>query len=40
MFSTGLPAINLLRHAMTWYVLPLTAMTLLVIFLRAWKHQR
>ncbi|QGZ29972.1 calcium/sodium antiporter [Stutzerimonas stutzeri] len=40
MFSTGLPAINLLRHAMTWYVLPLTAITLLVIFLRAWKHQR
>lgn len=40
MFSTGLPAINLLRHAMTWYVLPLTAVTLLVIFLRAWKHQR
>jgi cation:H+ antiporter len=40
MFSTGLPAINLLRHAMTWYVLPLTAITLFVIFLRAWKHQR
>ncbi|WP_181298285.1 calcium/sodium antiporter [Pseudomonas sp. Q2-TVG4-2] len=40
MFSTGLPAINLLRHAMTWYVLPLTVVTLLVIFLRAWKHQR
>jgi len=40
MFSTGLPAINLLRHAMTWYVLPLTAITLLVIFLRAWRHQR
>lgn len=40
MFSTGLPAINLLRHAMTWYVLPLTAITLLVIFLRAWKYQR
>ncbi|WP_407292228.1 calcium/sodium antiporter [Stutzerimonas zhaodongensis] len=40
MFSTGLPAISLLRHAMAWYVLPLTAITLLVIFLRAWKHQR
>ena len=40
MFSTGLPSINLLRHAMTWYVLPLTAVTLLVIFVRAWKHQR
>ncbi|MCQ4288690.1 calcium/sodium antiporter [Pseudomonas stutzeri] len=40
MFSTGLPSIDLLRHAMTWYVLPLTAMTLFVIFLRAWKHQR
>jgi len=40
LFSTGLPATNLLRHAMTWYVLPLTAITLLVIFLRAWKHQR
>jgi cation:H+ antiporter len=40
MFSTGQPAIDLLRHAMTWYVLPLTAVTVLVIFLRAWKHQR
>jgi cation:H+ antiporter len=40
MFSTGLPAISLLRHAMAWYVLPLTAVTLLVIFLRAWKLQR
>lgn len=40
MFSTGLPAISLLRHAMTWYVLPLTAITLFVIFLRAWKLQR
>ncbi|MEK0360880.1 calcium/sodium antiporter [Pseudomonas sp. CBC3] len=40
MFSTGLPSISLLRHAMTWYVLPLTAITLFVIFLRAWKHQR
>ncbi|MFL9814588.1 calcium/sodium antiporter [Stutzerimonas sp. VN223-3] len=40
MFSTGLPAISLLRHAMTWYVLPLTVITLFVIFLRAWKHQR
>jgi cation:H+ antiporter len=40
MFSTGLPAISLLRHAMTWYVLPLTAITLLLIFVRAWKTQR
>lgn len=40
MFSTGLPAISLLRHAMAWYVLPLTGVTLLVIFLRAWKLQR
>lgn len=40
MFSTGLPSIELLRHAMIWYVLPLTAITLFVIFLRAWKHQR
>lgn len=40
MFSTGLPAISLLSHAMAWYVLPLTAITLLVIFLRAWKLQR
>ncbi len=40
LFSTGLPALGLMRHAMTWYVLPLTAMTLLVIVLRAWKHQR
>jgi cation:H+ antiporter len=27
-------------QAMIWFVLPLTAVTLLVIFLRAWKHQR
>lgn len=40
MFSTGLPAISLLQHAMTWYVMPLTAITLFVIFLRAWKAQR
>ena len=40
MFSAGLPAIGLLRHAMTWYALPLTAVALLVIFLRAVKYQR
>ncbi len=40
MLSTGLPAIELLRHAMIWYVLPLTTITLLAVFLHAWKHQR
>jgi len=40
MFSSGLPAIALLRHAMSWYVLPLTGATLAVIFLRAWQRQR
>lgn len=40
MFSSGLPSVALLRHAMSWYALPLTAITLFAIFLRAWKHQR
>ncbi|HAQ25337.1 MAG TPA: sodium:calcium antiporter, partial [Pseudomonas sp.] len=40
MFSSGLPVIELFHHAMSRYVLPLTAITLAVIFLRAWKHQR
>lgn len=40
MFSSGLPSIALLRHAMSWYALPLTAATLPVIFLRAWQRQR
>jgi len=40
MFATGLGAIDLLRDAMLWFAFPLTAVTLLVIFLRAWRHQR
>lgn len=40
MLSTGLPAIELLRHAMIWYVVPFTVIALSVIYLRAWKHQR
>ena len=40
MFSTGVAVIDLFTQAMIWFVLPLTAVTLLVIFLRAWKHQR
>jgi cation:H+ antiporter len=40
MFATGLGAIELLRDAMLWFAFPLTAVTLLVIFLRAWQHQR
>ncbi|MCF7203720.1 calcium/sodium antiporter [Pseudomonas oligotrophica] len=39
LFAAGLGALELLRHAMTWYVLPLTATTLAVIFLRAWKRR-
>lgn len=40
MFSSGLSSISLLRHAMSWYAIPLTAVTLFAIFLRAWKRQR
>ncbi|HBC22571.1 MAG TPA: sodium:calcium antiporter [Pseudomonas sp.] len=40
MFATGLGAIDLFRDAMLWFAFPLTAVTLLVIFLRAWRHQR
>lgn len=40
MFATGLGAIELLRDAMLWFAFPLTTVTLLVIFLRAWQHQR
>ncbi len=40
MFATGLGAIDLLRDAMLWFAFPLTAITLLVIFLRAWQRQR
>ncbi|MBK3868327.1 calcium/sodium antiporter [Pseudomonas stutzeri] len=40
MFATGLGAIELLRVAMLWFAFPLTAVTLLVIFLRAWQRQR
>lgn len=40
MLSTGLPAIELLRHVMIWYVMPITGITLAVASLRAWKVQR
>lgn len=40
MFSAGLSYIRLLTHAMTWYVLPLTVISLFVIFLRTWWRQR
>ena len=40
MFSAGLSQTRLLGHAMTWYVLPLTVISLFVIFLRAWRRQR
>lgn len=39
LFAVGLGALDLFRHAMTWYVLPLTAVTLTVIFLRAWRRR-
>ena len=40
MLSTGLPAIELLRHVLIWYVMPITGITLAVASLRAWKVQR
>ncbi|MFC3607834.1 calcium/sodium antiporter [Stutzerimonas tarimensis] len=38
MFATGLPAFELFRQAMGWFALPLTAITLSVIFFRSLKH--
>ena len=40
MSQTGMGDANLLRDAMLWFVLPLTAVTLLVISIRAWRLQR
>lgn len=40
MSQTGLPGVDLLRDAMTWFVLPLTAVTLLVIGVRTWRLQQ
>ncbi|GAA3954567.1 calcium/sodium antiporter [Allohahella marinimesophila] len=35
LFATGAPVVDQFAHAMTWYVLPLTAITLLVVGVRA-----
>lgn len=40
MFATGLPSLELFRQAMGWFALPLTAVTLAVIFVRSFKHHR
>lgn len=40
MHSTDAPGLAMFSQAMTWFVLPLTAVTLLVIGGRAWKLQR
>ncbi|TLX57382.1 sodium:calcium antiporter [Stutzerimonas nosocomialis] len=40
LFATGRPVIALFVHAMAWYVLPLTALTLVVLAIRAWRRQR
>ncbi|WP_106475714.1 calcium/sodium antiporter [Phytohalomonas tamaricis] len=40
LFSTGRPAAETFGHAMLGYVLPLTAVTLIVIGARAWRKQR
>ncbi len=40
MHSTTAPGLGLFNQAMLWFVLPLTAITLLVIAARAWKLQR
>ena len=40
MHSTAAPGLGLFSQAMLWFVLPLTAITLLVIGGRAWKLQR
>ncbi len=38
MSQTGMSGVDLLRDAMAWFVLPLTAVTLLVISVRAWRR--
>jgi len=40
MSQTGMSGVELLRDAMTWFALPLTTVTLLVIGSRAWRLQR
>ena len=40
MHSTAAPGLGLFSQAMLWFVLPLTAITLLVTGGRAWKLQR
>ncbi|MCQ4346104.1 calcium/sodium antiporter [Pseudomonas stutzeri] len=40
MHSTAAPGLGLFNQAMIWFVLPLTAITLAVIGVRAWKLQR
>lgn len=40
MFATGLGAIERLRDAMLWFAFPLTTLTLMLIFVRAWQRQR
>ena len=40
MHSTDAPGLAMFSQAMTWFVLPLTLVTLLVIGFRAWKLQR
>jgi cation:H+ antiporter len=40
MHSTDAPGLTMFSQAMTWFVLPLTLVTLLVIGVRAWQLQR
>ena len=40
MFATGLGDLERLRVAMLWFAFPLTAVTLALIAMRAWRRQR
>ena len=40
MFATGLGNLEHLRDAMLWFAFPLTAITLVLIAVRAWRRQR
>ncbi|MGH8355418.1 MAG: calcium/sodium antiporter, partial [Pseudomonas sp.] len=40
LFAAGAPAIREFHHAMAWYALPLTALTLMLLVARAWRVQR
>lgn len=40
MFATGLGNLEHLRNAMLWFAFPLTAITLVLIAVRAWRRQR